>query len=165
MRFQIALVILASVLMSFQVQAKTRVAFLEEYDHGQLVQYEPGSRFGHSAIEINGRWLQSYPGEGVRFITWSQLSQRGHIAAVLEIPVDVTMNDVQKFLGKPFDFDYDWSDDAFYCSELLGKILGLAPKPMRFNHAVWPKWYWSKEGQPGLSPDEIYSDLKTKYSL
>lgn len=158
-----------ALLISFQAKANTRVAFLEEYDdNGHLVQYEPGSRFGHSAIQIDEQsnlWLQSYPEEGVQFITWQQLQKRGKVAAILEIPVDIQKQDVQKFLGKPFDFDYDWSDEALYCSELLGKLLNIPPQPMHFNHVVWPKWYWSKEGQPGLSPDEIYRYLKNKYSL
>jgi hypothetical protein len=153
-------------LISALAKAGTKVAFLEEYDEkGNLIQYEPGSRFGHSAIQIGDKWLQSYPDEGVRLITWKQLQERGKIAAVLEIPVDLTLADAKPFLKKPFDFEYDWSDEAFYCSELLGKLLRIPPQPMHFNHAVWPKWYWEKEGSPGLSPDGIYQYLKTKYSL
>jgi|GEM_PF-1002430 len=165
----ITAVILVSFVLASPTLASTKIAFLEVYEHGKLVQYEPGSRFGHSAMQIgnakNNLWLQSYPDEGVKLITWRELNSRGKVAAILEIPVDVTEAQIKPFIGKPFDFDYTWSDDAFYCSELLGKILQIPPEPMHFNHAVWPKWYWSKEGTPGLSPDGIYQYLKQKYSL
>jgi hypothetical protein len=145
--------------------ANTKVAFLEQYDErGRLIQYEPGGRFAHSAIEVDGLWLQAYPGEGVQLVTWNQLQRRGKIV-LLEIPVNVSLQQVKPYLGQPFDFEYSWGDQAFYCSELLGKILGIPPQPMHFNHAVWPKSYWKKEGSPGLSPDRIYQYLKEKYSL
>lgn len=165
----IAVVVSAIVLVSATAAANVRVAFLEVYNsQGKLVQYAPGGRFGHSAIQMDPTsdlWLQSYPGEGVKFITMQELKARGKIAAMLEIPVDVSPTQVTAFIGRPFDFNYSWSDDAFYCSELLAKILQIPTEPMHFNHEAWPKSYWSKEGQPGLSPDGAYRYLKQKYSL
>lgn len=146
--------------------ASTKVAFLESYDrNGNLIQYAPGGRFGHSAMQIGNLWLQAYPHEGVKLITWQELNHRGKVAAILEIPVDIRPEQFQKYIGKPFDFDYSWTDDAFYCSELLGKILNIPTEPMHFNHAVWPKWYWDKENTQGLSPDGAYKYLKAKYNL
>jgi hypothetical protein len=140
--------------------AGTRVAFLEVYDKkGQLIQYEPGGRFGHSAIEVGGQWLQSYPGEGVQLISFEELQHRGKVTAIVEVDREVKIDDVQGYLNRPFDFWYSWSDDALYCSELVAKILKIPPQQMRLNHQVWPKHYWPLEGQPGISPDKLYQIL------
>jgi len=144
----------------FPSVAQMRVAFLEVYDsQGKLIQYEPGGRFGHVALEINQKWLQSYPGEGVQLISWQELRKRGVVAQVLLIPGTLTFLEIQAYLGMPFDFQYSWDNQAFYCSELLGKLLGIAPGPMRFNHDVWPPSYWHLEGLPGLSPDRLHFQL------
>lgn len=148
------------VLLGGSAQAKVRIAFLETYDaNGHLVQYEPGGRFSHSAIqfdELGNQWLNAYPVEGVAIISLETLQHHGKIADVVEIPVDLTMADVQPYLGKPFDYWYSWSDDAIYCSELIGKLLHVPTKPLHLNHEVWPKNYWKLEGTPGLSPDELW---------
>lgn len=148
------------VLVSLSAQAAQRVAFLEVYDaHGRLVQYEPNSRFGHTALEVNGGWLQSYPGEGVKIVSLKKLKERGVIRAFVPISKPIRSRDYVTFLNKPFDFSYDWSDEEIYCSELLAKLLSLPPEPMEFNRQVWPKSYWELEGQPGLSPDKLYRQL------
>lgn len=140
--------------------AKTRIAFLELYDrNGNLVQYEPGGRFAHTAIQfddIGDKWLNAYPGEGVAIISWEQLQHRGVIAEIVEIPQKISMSQVQPYMGKPFDFWYSWSDDALYCTELIGKLLGVPTQPMKFNKEVWPKSYWKLEGTEGISPDGLF---------
>ncbi|WII71803.1 YiiX/YebB-like N1pC/P60 family cysteine hydrolase [Bdellovibrio sp. 22V] len=140
--------------------ATTRIAFLELYDrHGRLVQYEPGGRFAHTAIQfddIGDKWLNAYPGEGVAIVTWEDLQDRGVIAEVIEIPQTVRLSQVKPYMGLPFDFWYSWTDDALYCTELIAKLLNIPTHPMRFNKQVWPKNYWPLEGTPGLSPDGLY---------
>lgn len=156
-------------------QAHVRIALLESYTkNGKLVQYEVGGRFYHSAIWIDvaeiqqalaggfiaagGGWLQSYPPEGVSIISWQQLQEKGKVAVILDLPKmrSITLNDYKKYLGKKFDFYYQWNDDLIYCSELIAKILNIQTVPMRLNHQVWPKNYWVLDGQPGVSPDELY---------
>ncbi|WP_413290613.1 hypothetical protein [Bdellovibrio sp. HCB337] len=153
-------------LLSSFAGAKTRIAFLELYDrHGRLVQYEPGGRFAHTAIQfddIGEQWLNAYPGEGVALISWSDLEHRGTIAEVVEIPHSLQLSDVQPYMGLPFDFWYSWTDDALYCTELIGKLLGIPTKPMSFNKQVWPKSYWKLDGTPGLSPDDLYKWAKSQ---
>ena len=140
--------------------ARIKVAFLEVYDfNGKLVQYEPESRFGHSALQVGNLWLQSYPGEGVQLITFEKLQKRGKVAVILDLPGDISAADYQKYLGLLFDFYYSWSDDSLYCSELLAKVLHIGPMPMHFNHAVWPPHYWPLENQPGMSPDKLFRIL------
>lgn len=142
-------------------ETKTEIAFLEVYDfQGRLIQYEPGSRFGHTALRVGELWLQSYPGEGVKFVTWEELQKRGKVAAVLRIPVRLDLSRIAPYLGRPFDFGYTWSDEALYCSELIAKILQIPPEPMQFNRDVWPPSYWPLEGQAGMSPDKIYHKLR-----
>ena len=161
LRLMKTLALLCISLFSLVASARTKVAFLEVYDsRGQLVQYEPGSRFGHSALQVGDKWLQSYPKEGVQLITWQELQHRGRVAAILEIPVDISLADVQPYLNHPFDYWYSWDDTAFYCSELLAKVLGIPPEPMQFNHKVWPPAYWPLEGKPGITPDKIYPILR-----
>jgi hypothetical protein len=144
-----------------EVEAKTKIAFLKVYDSsGKLVQYEPNSQFGHTALQVGDLWLQSYPGEGVKLITWDELQHRGVVAEILEIPVKIELSQVTPFLGRPFDFAYSWGDEALYCSELLAKLLHVKPEPMQLNHEIWPKSYWSLEGQPGMSPDKLYRLIK-----
>lgn len=143
-----------------QASAKSRIAFLQTYDrNGNPIQYEPGSQFTHSAIQfddIGDQWLNAYPGEGVAIISWEQLQRHGKVTEIVEIPQDVYMEQVTPLLGKPFDFWYSWSDEAIYCSELIGKLLSIPTHPMKFNRAVWPKNYWHLEGTSGLSPDQLW---------
>lgn len=140
--------------------ATTRIAFLELYNSkGELIQYEPNGRFGHTAIqfdEIGDHWLNAYPSEGVAIISLQHLQNHGKIADIIEIPDQVHLQWVQPHLGKPFDFQYSWNDEAFYCTELIGKLLGVPTHPMHFNHKVWPKNYWQLEGTAGLSPDQLW---------
>lgn len=150
--------------LSFNASAKTRIAFLELYDQqGELVQYEPGGRFAHTAIQfddIGDMWLNSYPHEGVAIISWEQLQQRGVVADIVEIPFEVHLSQVTPYLRLPFDYWYSWSDEAFYCTELIGKLLNIPTHPMRFNKKVWPENYWHLEGTAGLSPDQLWKWAK-----
>lgn len=153
-------------LINFSASAKTRIAFLELYDrHGRLVQYEPGGRFAHTAIqfaETGEQWLNAYPGEGVALISFKELKTRGVVAEIVEIPHTIELSQVQPYMGLPFDFWYSWNNDAIYCTELIAKLLGIPTKPMRFNKQVWPKSYWKLEGTPGLSPDDLYTWAKSQ---
>lgn len=163
MRFHVVFAIILSLLPALSA-AKTRIAFLEFYEKGKLVQYEEGSRFTHTAIqfdEIGDQWLNAYPGEGVAIISLARLQQHGVVAEIVEIPHTLTLAQVRPYLGLPFDFWYSWNDEAIYCSELIGKLLAVPTHPMKFNRAVWPKNYWKLEGTPGLSPDSLYDWAKS----
>lgn len=141
-------------------QAQIKIAFLEQYNaQGELIQYEPNGRFVHTAVqfpEIAPLWLNAYPREGVALISWETLQTRGVIAEVLETPHTLTRAQIEPYWDKPFDYKYSWNDEALYCTELIGKLLGIEPTPMKFNKKFWPPSYWPLEGQPGLSPDGLY---------
>ena len=152
----------AILLFSVSVQAKVIVAFIEMRNYyGQIIQLEPGSRFAHSAISYKGQWLQAHPVRGVELVSIDKIRKMGEIKEMLEVP-DLEELDEQKvlsMLGKPFDHGYVWDDEKIYCSELIGKLLGLPTKPMVFSDS-WPKQYQDLNGLPGLSPDGIYELLK-----
>lgn len=160
------LLVVAITLFTSLSFAKVRIAFLEKYDHhGNLIQYEPGGRFVHTALqfeELGDQWLNAYPGEGVAVISWNTLSERGTVAEIVDLPHDLQLSDVAPYLGRPFDFWYSWTDEAIYCSELIGKLLNIPTHPMRFNKEVWPKNYWKFEGDPGISPDSLWDWAKTQ---
>lgn len=149
-------------LMALSVQAKVTVALIEMRNYyGQVIQLEPGGRFAHSAISYKGQWLQAHPVRGVELVPIERIRQMGEIKETLEV-IGLEELDEQKvlsMLGKPFDHGYVWDDEKIYCSELIGKLLGLPTKPMVFSDS-WPKQYQDLNGLPGLSPDGIYELLK-----
>lgn len=142
----------------------SRVAFLEIHDaHGNLIQYEKGGRFGHIAISYKGGWLHAYPRFGVIWVrNTKELSRFGVVAKIIELPSfsEPSERVVNQLLGLPYDYRYSWSNAAFYCSELVGKILGLKPVPMDFSAPIWGmRTQKLPRGELGLSPDYIYRVL------
>ena len=144
-------------------KADVKVAFIEFYTHdGKLVQLEPNGRFAHIAISYRDGWLHAHPWRGVEWISTENLAKMGKIADVVDLSSarEVSEATADRYLGKPYDSDYSWSDDKIYCSELVAKILNLSPEPMHFDPKLWPEKFWKFEGLPGLSPDKIYKRLK-----
>ena len=148
-------------LLSFEASAQVYVAFIEvRTPDGKLVQFEPGSRFAHSAISYKGYWLHSYPPRGVELTTFDQLQKIGTVTIVpLKNVAPLTQAEVSKYLGKPFDYYYSWNDDSIYCSELIAKLLRIKPVPMDFSAPIWPKNYKKFHGMPGMSPDGLARSL------
>ncbi|AZZ37216.1 hypothetical protein CIK05_10600 [Bdellovibrio sp. qaytius] len=150
-------------LFSIFAQAKVTVAFIEMRNYyGQIIQLEQGGRFAHSAISYKGQWLQAHPLHGVELVPIEKIRKMGEIKEFVDVAGLEELDEakVNAMLGKPFDNDYSWDDDKIYCSELIGKLLGLSPLPMVFSDA-WPKHYQDMNGQPGLSPDGVYRILQT----
>lgn len=150
-------------LLSFSVQAKVSVAFIQMKDYyGNVVQLVPGGRFAHSAISYKGKWLQAHPYWGVQLTTIENVRKMGEILEIVEVPNLEELDEakVNAMLGKPFDHDYVWDDEKIYCSELVAKLLSLEPKPMVFADS-WPAHYQALNGQPGLSPDGVYQILSS----
>jgi hypothetical protein len=142
--------------------ASLQVAFLEIHDtQGKVVQFEPNGRFGHLAISYQGQWLHAHPYYGVQLVSESELQKIGSIAVILTLAgrSELDPATVQPLLGKPFDHEYNWSEERYYCSELVGKLLSLPPEPMDFSAAVWPSEFKKHQGEPGLSPDGIFRQL------
>ncbi len=145
------------ILFASQAYADTKIAFLElrTYD-GKILQLEPNGRFAHVAISYGDKWLHAHPLRGVELVNLSILEKVGKIKAVVSVSVNsLSDNAVKRFLGKPYDSQFSWTDEGIYCSELIAKLLGIAPKPMRFRGPYWPAEYRKREGEPGISPDEL----------
>jgi len=156
-------VVVAIILFTLSLEAKVMVAFIQMRDYyGNIVQLEPGARFAHSAISYKGKWLQAHPYRGVEHVTIDKIQKMGEILEFVEVAnlEELDEDKVKVLLGKPFDHGYIWDDEKIYCSELIAKLLGLAPKPMVFSE-TWPASYQALNGQPGLSPDGVYQILST----
>lgn len=148
---------------SAAASAAVDIAFLEIYkSDGTRLQLEPDGRFAHVAISFRGKWLHAAPQGGVQLSTQAEIERIGTITAIATLRAfsEPSVDFVRMNLGKPYDSSFDWSDDAFYCSELVGKILNLAPMPMYFDPNLWPAEFQKYNGMPGLSPDGIYRLLQ-----
>ncbi|MFZ4404513.1 MAG: YiiX/YebB-like N1pC/P60 family cysteine hydrolase [Pseudobdellovibrionaceae bacterium] len=144
------------------------VAFLEiQHPDGSLWRPEPNSELAHVALyhADTGLWLHAAPRLGVKLSPWTELSQVGKVVRVVQIKnrPSPKLADFIQYLGRPYDFNFSWNDEALYCSELIGKILNISPRPMFFDPQVWPSSYQKLNGQPGISPQGIY-DFLTKGS-
>jgi hypothetical protein len=143
--------------------AQTRVAWLELKDKsGTPVQLEPDFYYAHVAIAVGNRWLHAHPSRGVELIDRKTLNAFGEVQEILasEDENEDYLNYIQKFLGKPFDSEFDWSDEKIYCAELIAKLLKVAPTAMHFDNKYWNPWYQKYEGRPGSSPSKLYDELK-----
>lgn len=141
--------------------APVEVVFFELYDKGKRVELEAGGQYYHVAIKTEAGWLHSHPGaEGVTFL--KDLSQISKKFVILENPnaKAVSLMDVHRYLGLPFDFFYRWNDErTSYCSKLVAQILGIPPKPMSFSSEHWGQAFGIERGEVGLSPDDLFDAL------
>jgi hypothetical protein len=144
-----------------QAQEQVQVAFLEMHDiSGRRIVLEPHGQFAHVAISFHNLWLHSYPGHPVELISTTQLLKLGTYVEFVTVSIPpLEYNDISKFIGQEYDFDFEWTNDKMYCSELVSKILRVSPRPMNFNAPYWPKSYRKKNGRPGMSPDHLYQIL------
>ncbi|NDE14554.1 hypothetical protein EBZ80_06440 [bacterium] len=149
--------------MAISVPAAARprveVAFLEVRDvHGQSLRLEPWFPWAHMAISHNGGWIHSHPATGVEWASTERLAQFGRIAHVVSVPdwIEPRMELAAAFTGLPYDRQFSWDNQALYCSELVAKLLGIAPVPMVFDPRLWPGDYLRFNGQPGISPGIVY---------
>jgi hypothetical protein len=136
-----------------------KVAFLELRDgHGQTVRLEPWFPWAHMAISFEGGWIHSHPSTGVEWASMERLEQFGRIAHVVSVPewFQPRLELADAFFGLPYDREFSWDNRALYCSELVAKLLGIAPVPMVFDPALWPRDYLRFNGQPGISPGIVY---------
>ncbi len=145
--------------------AQTRVAFIEIRDkNGNLHQLEPGGRFAHIAISYHGQWLHTHPYYGVELIDTATLEKMGLLTFV-EIPrqAELTTEELQKYLGRPYDHGYSWESEGYYCSKLVGKILQMKPEPMHFTANAWKHPPRAAQLSAGLSPDDIFRQILTRH--
>ena len=151
--------LLAALFFASLAQAKVQVLFLElRWPDGRVVELEPGGRFGHLAISYQGQWLHAYPTNGVEVVTMAKLRRLGRVIGAIDVDREpLTEEEVAPFLGRAFDFQYDWDNEKTYCAELIAKLLGLEPKTMTFQGSRWPRQFRRRNrGRLGLSPDDVF---------
>lgn len=150
---------------SAQSFARARVAWMTLIKpDGSVVQFEPDFLYAHIAIEIQGRWLHASPRKGVVIESRFELEKLGSIQEIWESGIEDPKYHlrVPKYLGKPFDYEFNWSDEKMYCAELLAKLLNIPAQPMHFDPKLWPAPYLKYEGLPGSSPKNLYTALKNR---
>lgn len=147
---------------------EVKVAFMEFYDRqGNLIVLEPDGRFSHLALGVQSlqhhdtQWIHAHPWKGVIIDNWESLDSMGKVTTVLTIDTEILdVEQLNAMIGRPYDRNFLWYDDAIYCSELIGKALGLKTNPMYFSMELWPERFQQFNGLPGLSPDGAYQQLK-----
>lgn len=141
--------------------------------------------FSHVGVLFreNGEWLvlETVPQKGVRIVTLDafQAPAKGEVVRVFvgrlkkDYPFDlkrlIAYGKAQ--LGKPYDDGFAWTDESYYCSELVykmflyaGQTKAFETKPMTFkgkNGQTLPAWemYYQKlglqipEGKKGINPN------------
>jgi hypothetical protein len=138
------------------------IGFLELHQwDGRTRLLEPDFRYGHVALRVGERWVHAHPTHGVEWASDAELEKVGTLALKVfwRANQPLPLEKIGALLGRPYDAGYSWTDDKIYCSELVAKILGIAPQPMHFDPALWPAAYLKLEGQPGLSPGGLYRAL------
>jgi hypothetical protein len=152
------LALLLASLLSLPASAVEVVFLGVRKGNGEWLELENGSRFAHVAISYEGGWLHAHPLTGVAHDY--DLRRYG---IVLERAYHPHWDDpsgltVESWIGLKYDHQFRWSDEKFYCSELVGKLLGLLPRPMDFSAPVWRGRIPSTD--LGISPQGVYNDLK-----
>lgn len=138
------------------------VAFIEVRDHqDQLVQLEQNGRFAHVAISYKGQWLHAHPYHGVELSSLDALEKMGKIIRVfIQDALEPSRPQLESYLGQPYNRSFEWSGQGFYCSQLVAKLLNIAPEPMKFYGDIWRGW---TPGDLGISPDDLYRLLEKRF--
>jgi hypothetical protein len=151
-------------------QARVSVAFFELRDQaGKLIQLEPGGRFGHVAIEVDGGWLHADIYRGSEWVSsWKKMgwidTDKNHVVVLSDDGLeDIHFVRIQSLVGLPYDPGFRWDDlSSTYCSKLIAQILDVPPSPMDFSAEYWKDKRDLPVGQPGVSPDGLYRELKRR---
>lgn len=146
--------------------AATEVIFLEVTNSkGELILLEPDFPYAHVLLKIGDSLLHSHPRTGVSILAEAELEKYGKVGDSFLVENQMDWEMIQKHLGKSYDTEFSWGDEKFYCSELVGKLLGMAPEPMHFDPELWPAQFQQYEGKPGISPGKIYRALKKRWGF
>lgn len=114
------------------------VFHISQSDQSKAIQLATGSKYSHCGIIYHsnqGGGLQVLEAIGpVKFTALEEWTKRGeggkfvvkrvkNANATLPQPLRERMKSVgARFLGKPYDLTFEWSDEKIYCSELIWKI-------------------------------------------
>lgn len=146
--------------------ARIEVAFLEAWSrNGKKVELEKGDRFAHVAIKYDGLWLHAAPRNGTELVSEINVFPKDEITEILvdDSAADLTDQEVRMLIGTPYDFHFRWDDTyGTYCSKLVAKLLNIQPQPMKFDGSYFNGIKNLPVGEPGISPDGVYRELKLR---
>ncbi len=148
------------------LQQVSHVAIVCKEADGKFYALEATTRHGVCLTPIDSFLLHSdHSPEGLPLLLLGRLKDPSHVAASVE--------KAKTYLGRPYDFQYEPSDSAIYCSELVhysyfsstGEML-FPQQPMSFHDQTgqvtqfWKDYYqqWNMavpEGEPGTNPGGI----------
>lgn len=152
-------------IMTQWAHATVNVAFFRSYDQqGNIIQLEPNGEFFHVALQIeDGRWVHIHPGRGVEIVSQIDLIGSHPVILANENWTSISIKKIEPFLGLPFDFTYRWETiDSSYCAKLVANLLAIDPMPTSFSTRFWLNGIHSYKPDVGLSPDDIFGELKKR---
>lgn len=167
MGFSLGILFRALLIFNFSF-SEVRVIFFEGLSEaGSPIVLEPGGRFFHVAIQVDSLWLTAHPKLGT--VLTDRIAGVGIPTLALESYgfARPGLRDIEKYVGKPFDFKFTWRDpNCTYCSRLIENVLvdlGVFPqsiaRPMLYNSPFWDGKEVNR-GEPGVSPDGLYRALR-----
>lgn len=167
---------------------KGESGLLKAIQHATSIKQDiPFSHVGIVLIENDQTYvLEAVPGNGVTKtpadtffgetakLKGKPLMEAGRVKTAYRYAISESVTNAQKYLGRKYDYAYDESNEAVYCSELvrlsfldsLGKPV-FAPLAMSFKDKETgrPDLYWVKhfqklnipipEGKPGTNPADM----------
>lgn len=181
---------------AFVFQTGDLIFNISRAEQGRAIQIATGSVYSHVGLIFikDGKPLVFEAGDPVGFVPlrrWIACGKSGEFAVkrLKQAGVILTPEALRKlenaaaeFAGRPYDYQFQWSDDRLYCSELVWKIyhraLGLRlvlPLPMREMNLADPIVQAQMQKQlagcfrpeePVVSPAALYQSeqLVTVYS-
>lgn len=144
-----------------------------DFSHNGLLMQENGDWF---VLEAIGKGVSKTP---IEDFLYRHLDEQGNPKVMVgrlkpefRSLIPPAIQEAEKHLGKPYDYAFDYDNDAFYCSELIHFAFKSAnngryfftPKPMTYNDPdtgvlfpVWESYFMElgipvPEGELGLNP-------------
>lgn len=101
---------------SFQCEA-VMAATKSKYSHVGMIFIEGGTPFVYEAVQ---------PVKRTSLKTWIARGENGHYVAMRlkdpgKLDTAKLKKETKRYLGRNYDFLFDWSDETIYCSELVWK--------------------------------------------
>jgi hypothetical protein len=94
----------------------------------QAATESPLSHVGMVEVTPQGAWVVEavQPVQRVPFAKWKARGVKGHILvlrpkALSDAQRQQAVDAAKKYLGRPYDWRFEWGDEALYCSELVRK--------------------------------------------
>lgn len=163
------------------IVASTQGIDKAQVSHVAIVCKERGSFYVLEATSKHGVWmcpLSQYLDNADKDADGNPMVFAGRVTG--DVDLKASVRNAKEYIGRPYDFTFDPSDDEMYCSELVQKSyvdrhgnLIFNPIPMSFHDdegRILPYWidYYLRrdldvpEGEPGSNPGALSRDMRVK---